>query len=95
MTQDNGPEPTVYEYEAPTDRTLSGETQEQDWRDQLFAMTAGIIIAATGVGVYGIVHPLTAGFFGIAGLFFGVGFERYQIMRPDGGLLGQLRGGRE
>jgi len=91
MAQKVEENPEVYEYEPPRDKTLSGDLEQQDWRDQLFAMSAAVIIAGTGVGMHGLAHPVTAVSFLIAGLFFGVGLERYQIMKPEGGLLGQLR----
>jgi len=91
MAQKVEDEPTVYEYQAPKDKTVSGDLEEQDWRDQLFAMSAAVIIAGLGVGMYGLSHPLTAFCFLIAGTLFGTGSERYRIMRPEGGLLGVLR----
>lgn len=91
MAQKVEDEPAVYEYEPPKDKTVSGDLEQQDWRDQLFAMSAAVIIAGLGVGMYGLSHPLTAVCFLIAGLFFGVGYERYTIMKPEGGVLGQIR----
>ncbi len=86
---------TVYEYEAPKNKTLRGDVEEQDWRDQLFAMSAGVFIAALGVVTFGVSHPGRVVCFLIAGLFIGTGQERYRIMRPDSGVLGRLRGGDE
>jgi len=80
MSQDT--DRTVYEFEAPTDRTLSGDVHEQDHRDGLLAVGVGIAIAAMAwtMDVGGLVE-----FAGIlfGGVFAGTGSERARIMWPS------------
>ena len=84
-------EPTVYKYEAPTNPTPGGGLEEQDWRDQLFGVAVGVIVATIAVFP---LSPLglTADVFAVVGgICIGYGGAKYRVMQPEGGLLSQLQ----
>ena len=95
MTQKVEDEPTTYEYEAPTSRVLDGDLEEQDWRDQVFGASVGALVIAIAVFALSDRGVLAAVFAAIGGICLGYGWAKYRVMKPDGGLVGQLRGGRQ
>jgi len=83
MSEPDNSERTVYEFEAPTDRTLSGAIREQTHRDGLLAVGVGILLAASAwtMNVGGLVE---FAMILLGGVFAGTGSERACIMWPNG-----------
>jgi hypothetical protein len=82
MTDTENSERTVYEFEAPTDRTLSGDVKEQDHRDGLLAVGVRIAIAvmAWTISIGGLAE---FAMILLGGVFAGTGSERARIMWPS------------
>lgn len=81
-------EATTYEFQAPTSPTPGGGREEQDWRDQLFAIGLGVLIVTAAVLVVGPRHPLTSVLCLVGGIYIGIGWDRYKLMKPEDSLFG-------
>jgi len=73
----------VYEFEVPTDRTLSRDVHEQDQRDGLLELSVGIAIVSM-VWTMDIGGLTEFAMILLGGVFAGTGSERARIMWPDG-----------
>lgn len=81
----------TYKYVVPADVKVRGGRRPQNARDQLLAIGAGLFLVGAAIfGPSGALGPAVVALAG--GVLIGTGLERYQILRPEGGLVAALKG---